>query len=88
MPLDVNEGVRESAADPFDNLVTANLHATDPLTNGDCRGLFVTVSGNIVCRFADGTGDVTLAVTADKIYPFRLSHIRATGTTATFFVGY
>jgi hypothetical protein len=87
MALDVNEGVREASADPFDNLVAANAHATDPLTNGDCRGIFVTVSGNLTCRFVDGAGDVTLPVTADKIYPFRLSHIRAT-STATVFVGY
>lgn len=85
---DINENVLESAADPFDDLAAANLHATDPLTKGNCRGIFCTVAGNIVVRFIDGTADMTLPVTADKIYPFRLSHVRATGTTATIYVGY
>ena len=84
---ELREGIRKSFSDPVSNLVAANAHATDPLTNGNCDAVLVTVAGNLVCRLVDGAADVTLAL--DKgWHPMRLSHVRATGTTATAFVGY
>lgn len=79
-------GDNETASDPIDNLVAANAHATDPLTNGNCRAFLCTVAGNLVCRCAGGSADITIAIAAGW-HPLRLSHVRAT-STATIFVGY
>lgn len=78
-----NELLRLTA--PYSRLVAANPHATDPLANGPCRGIYVTVAGNLTCRFVGDTADVTVAVEKGH-HPFRLSHVRAT-STATLFVG-
>lgn len=56
-------------------------HATSPIT--PTRGIMVNSAGNIACRFADADADVTIAVAASVYYPFVLTHVRVTGTTAT-----
>lgn len=76
----------ETASDPVDELVAANAHATDALTNGTCRAVLCTVAGDLTCRMAGGSADITIAI--DKgWHPLRLSHVRAS-STATVFVGY
>jgi hypothetical protein len=72
---------------PFSRLVAANAHATDPLTEGPCRGIEVTVSGDLTCRFVGDDADVTIPVTAGATKPWQLSHVRAS-STAEVFVGY
>jgi hypothetical protein len=84
---DMRSGSRKSFTDPIANLVAANAHATDPLTNGDCDAILVTAAGDIACRCVDGGADVTIALEKGW-HPLRLSHVRAAGTTATLFVGY
>lgn len=81
---------RKGFSDPVSVLVAANLHASTALTNGVCDCIFVTVAGNLACRPAgntDAQGDVILALERGW-HPLRLSHTRATSTTATVFVGY
>lgn len=46
------------------------------------RALFCTASGDIVIRDADAT-EVTYALVAGDLLPFRAVRILATGTTAT-----
>jgi hypothetical protein len=76
----------EDADDPVDMLIAANAHATNPLTNGVCRGFLCTVAGDLVCRPHRNSADIAIAI--DKgWHPLRLSHVRAT-STATIFVGY
>lgn len=48
-----------------------------------CRGIQVTVAGNLHCTFADDTAPVTIAVQPGFTYRFMLSRVWATGTTAT-----
>ena len=74
-------------SDPVAQLVEANLHATDALTNGDCDCLYVAVAGDVAFRPVENADDVTVAFEKGW-HPVRASHIRATGTTATVFVCY
>lgn len=46
------------------------------------RALVCTADGNVAIRDADGT-DITYAMTAGDILPFRAVRVLATGTTAT-----
>ncbi|VVT00332.1 conserved hypothetical protein [Sphingomonas sp. EC-HK361] len=48
------------------------------------KALFVGTAGTIVMRGVDDAADVTWKnVASGTILPFRASHVRATGTTAT-----
>lgn len=51
------------------------------------KGLCVGMSGNIALRAIDSEDDVTLSVVAGQLLPIRITHIRATGTTASGLVG-
>ena len=45
--------------------------------------VFCGVAGNVVCTPANGQADVTIAVQAGTLIPFRVLAVKATGTTAT-----
>ena len=51
------------------------------------RALRINVGGNIAIRDREGT-DITYAVIAGEILPFRGVRVLATGTTATGIVGW
>jgi len=52
------------------------------------RAIYVGTSGDIVVRFAGDSEDRTLAnVVAGIPLPFRVTHVRETGTTAADIVG-
>jgi hypothetical protein len=76
-----------SESDPVNQLVAANTHVSNPLTNGNCRGFLCTVAGDLACRPVGNAADVTIAIEKGW-HPLSLSHVRASGTTATIFVGY
>ena len=73
----------------------ANLQSTAPIQKAESitpndsndieitRGLIVAAAGNISVVFAGDTSPVTIAVSANLVYPFSVQQIRATGTTAT-----
>lgn len=62
-------------------------HATDELVRVT-RAIFVGSAGNLTVRFAGDSADVTLTgLQAGVVYPFRLSAVRAAGTTAGALVG-
>ena len=77
-----------------DDIVTAPASAAEAVTPHDTnalaeysRGLYVGGAGNITCRLVDDTNDtVFTAVPSGAILPIRVSHVRATGTTATSIV--
>lgn len=63
--------------------VAVNAHATDPLTQGVADGLYAGVAGDVACRFDDAAADTTITVPAGGYILGKVSHVRATGTTAT-----
>jgi hypothetical protein len=66
------------------NAVAVTAHVSDPVSSlGASAAIMVNVAGDIACRFESASSDVTLTLLAGVVYPFRISHIRATGTTAT-----
>lgn len=68
---------------PARSALTVTPHATNALTNG-VRGLYVGTTGNIAGRLVGDTADVSfVGVPAGSILPFKFSHVRATGTTAS-----
>lgn len=73
----------DSTTSPARNASAVTPHDTNPLANTS-KGLFVGGAGNIACRFADDSADVTITgVVAGSILPIRVSHVRDTNTTAT-----
>ena len=61
-------------------------HDDEPLpfvTKGICIGS----AGDIVLRAIDSQSDVTVSAVAGQLVPIRITHIRATGTTAARLVG-
>lgn len=51
------------------------------------KAVCIGASGTLCFRAMHSTADVTLNVVAGQILPVRISHIRATGTTAAGLVG-
>lgn len=47
------------------------------------RAIICNVAGDIACRFVNSAADTTLTLLAGVVYPFSVSHVRITGTTAT-----
>jgi hypothetical protein len=67
---------------PFHQALAVTPDDANDLVNV-CRGIQVTVAGNLHCTFADDTTPVTIAVSPGFTYRFMLARVWATGTTAT-----
>lgn len=65
---------------------------SDPLVNGDTRGISWSGAGDLIVRTVDDRDNNTTipsgALAANVIHPLRLSHIISTGTTATGIIVY
>lgn len=73
----------DSVSSPSRRALAVTPHDTSPLTDIP-KALYVGTGGNIAMRGVDGTADqVWKNVPAGAVLPFRASHVRATGTTAT-----
>lgn len=79
---------RRGSQNSYGQAYAANVHATEALlTHADMtivptRAISVGAGGAIACRFAGRSADVTITLPAG-IHQLALTHIRATGTTAT-----
>lgn len=72
---------------PFVRSFTITPHATNELARVT-RGIMCAVGGTIACRFKGDTSDApSITLLAGVIYPFRLTHVRVSGTSATGIVG-
>ena len=66
------------------NAAAVTPNDTNALTRGKTAVLFVGGAGAITCRFSGEDADTVLTgVTAGSLLPIEVTHIRATGTTAT-----
>lgn len=64
--------------------IAVTPHDTNPLANGTTNMLFVGGAGNITVRMVDmSTDTVFTGVAAGTLLPIAVTHVRATGTTAT-----
>lgn len=71
---------------PARNASAVTPHDTNALANVS-KGLYVGGAGNIACRLADDSADVTFTgIPAGTVLPIRVSHVRSTSTTATSIV--
>lgn len=69
----------------------ANLHDTDPLTNGNCRAIYVGGAGDLKVTMAGDTGAGGNAVTfsavpAGTLLPISAKQVFNSGTTATLVI--
>ena len=72
---------------PGGSLRAVTGHATNPLSDGPCRAIYVGGAGNLVVRAVNDDADVTLAVPSGTMLPIRVSHVRvstATGIVAVY----
>ena len=80
---DVFAGAVDSATAPATHALAVVPDDSNAL-NAVPKALYVGGGGDIVMRGVNGASDVTWkAVPAGTILPFRASHVRATGTSAT-----
>lgn len=78
---------KEDADNPASGAFAITPHDTNALSE-PIRGLYVGVAGDVTVRMLRGSTDVLFkAVPAGTILPIRVTHIRATGTTATTMLG-
>lgn len=73
----------------------SNLQSTAPIVSAEAitahddnditvtRSILVTAAGNISVIFQDDSSAVTIPVNANTVYPFCVTRIRSTDTTAT-----
>ena len=77
------QGTLDSVSSPATRGVAVVPHDANALADVP-KALFVGTGGNLVARGAGGGADVTFkSVAAGSLLPFRASHVRATGTTAS-----
>ena len=72
--------------EPYNSAVTITPDDVNELSTVT-RGLMVNVAGDVVVKFNDDASTVTLSLQSGTVYPFRVRHVLATGTTATGITG-
>lgn len=86
MPEDRFGSAATGTTSPAFGAFAITPHATNELPRMT-RALYVGGSGNATVVFADGTELLLTGLVAGQVYPFRLSAVRTSGTTATALVG-
>jgi hypothetical protein len=74
-PLPVRDFIQSAA--------TVTPSDTVDLTASPSHGLYVGVAGDVKAILSDGSNVVFKALSAGIVYPFSVSRVYATGTTAT-----
>jgi len=82
----INNGLVTSSS-PYDDLKAVTPSDSADLPDGTCRGLFVSVAGNISFVTSKGTSQSAIPVDAG-FFPVSIKRVLATGTTATVLAGY
>jgi len=73
----------EKSQSPSGDIVAANLHDTNPLTNGVCRGVYVGATGDLKLVTPKGQTVTLAGLAAGLVHPIQAKQIFSTGTTAT-----
>lgn len=68
---------------PSDDYAAITPSDTVNFTQGPCRGIYVGVTGNVVCVDLDSTAVTFTAVPAGAVLPVRAIRVNSTSTTAT-----
>ena len=79
--IDPHTGSGDGLGAPARRAYAVRPHDTDELPTLP-KALWVGTAGTVALRAVDGTADVSLTVPAGQILPIRVSHVRATGTSA------
>lgn len=66
---------------PAGNAATVSPHDTTPLADTS-RAIYIGTAGNLAMTFIGGQSVTLTNVAAGQIYPFRVTHVLSTGTTA------
>lgn len=77
---------QQATSSPSGDLVAVTPHDTNALASGVTRGLYVGGSGNIAVTTQNGQSVTLVGVAAGIILPVRVTHVKATNTTATSIV--
>jgi hypothetical protein len=73
---------RGELGNPAVYAVAVTPHATNALAEVP-QALYVGVGGDLTVRMLGGTADIVVKAAANGYHPLRVTHVRATGTTAT-----
>lgn len=76
----------DSVTAPARRAFAVTAHDTDALPYVT-KALCVGTGGEVVLRAMDSQDDVVMTVTSGQLLPIRITHVRATGTTAQGLVG-
>lgn len=69
---------------PASHMFAITPHDTNALPGGQpVRAIRANTAGNVVLRARDSAADVTIAMAAGEVLVALITHIRATGTTAS-----
>ena len=87
MAIDVSRAWPELSQAPAGVLRAVTPHASNDLTDGPCRALWIGGTGDIAVIAKDDTAAVTIVgVPAGTVLPISAKAVRVTGTTATSIV--
>jgi hypothetical protein len=79
-------GTNYEGSECLGNVEVVVPHVSNPIGIGETRSIYVGVAGNVVCRMAQGTADVTLPLGVGW-HPLAVTHIRATSTASSMIAG-
>ena len=73
---------------PSAKFVTITPHVTNAVPGGQVRAIYIGGEGTLTVRGVDDSDDqIFVGLTAGMILPIMVTHVRASGTTATNLVG-
>lgn len=75
-----------AASDPAIGAVAISYGGGDQNLTGFVRGLYITTAGNLNVVFADGSNVTLTGLLAGTVYPFCLTQIKQSSSTAAGFV--
>lgn len=86
MPVSAGDSTDYEGTGPLGDVIVVTPHATDPLSIGVTRSVYIGTAGNLVCRMAEQSTDVTLPLGVGW-HPIAVTHIRNTSTATNILAG-